>query len=94
MRLGEVVGGGDKLFGLVAVDRLDQSVAGGEMAIESPGADTRDPRDLIEAGRRSLFRESGFRRFEQPDAIALGIGSWLADDSWFGLIGHAENTPC
>ena len=93
MRLGEAVGGGDELFGLVAVDRLDQGVAGGEMAIERPGADAGGPRDLIEAGGRSLFRESGLRRFEQADAVTLRIGSWLADSSWFTLIGHAENTP-
>ena len=92
MRLGEPVGGGNKLFGLVAVDRLDQGVAGGEMAIERPGADTRGPRDLVEAGRRSLFRESGLRRFKQADAVTLRIGSRLADSSGFSLIGHAENT--
>jgi hypothetical protein len=93
MRLGKAVGGGNQLFGLVAVNRLDQGVAGGEMAIESPGADTRGPRDLIEAGARSLFRESGLRRFEQKDAVTLRIGSWLADGSWFNLIGHAEKYP-
>jgi hypothetical protein len=93
MRLREAAGGYDKLLGLVAVDRRDQRVAGGEMAIESPGSDTGDPRDLIEAGGRSLFCKSGLRRFEQADAVALRIGSRLADSSGFVLIGHAENTP-
>jgi hypothetical protein len=37
MRLREAAGGYDKLLGLVAVDRRDQRVAGGEMAVESPG---------------------------------------------------------
>ena len=64
MRLREAAGGYDKLLGLVAVDRRDQRVAGGEMAVESPGPDTSDPRDLIEAGGRSLFCKSGLRRFE------------------------------
>ena len=93
MRLREAVGGCNKLLGLVAVDRRDQRVAGGEMAVESPGPDTSDPRDLIEAGAGSLFCESGLRRFEQADAVALGIGSRLTDSSGFVLIGHAENTP-
>jgi hypothetical protein len=62
------------------------------MAVESPGPDTSDPRDLIEAGGRSLFCKSGLRRFEQADAVALRIGSRLADSSGFVLIGHVENT--
>ena len=41
------------------------------MAVESAGADTGGPRDLIEAGAGALFRESGLRRFEQADAVAL-----------------------
>jgi hypothetical protein len=63
------------------------------MAVKSPGPDTGGPRDLIEAGAGSLFRESGLRRFEQADAIALRIGSRLTDSSGFALIGHAENAP-
>ena len=63
MRLREAGGGYDKLLGLVAVDRRDQRVAGGEMAVESPGPDTSGARDLIEAGAGSLFSESGLRRF-------------------------------
>jgi hypothetical protein len=64
------------------------------MAIERPGADTGGSRDLIEAGRRSLFRKSGLRGLEQTDTVTLRVGSWLADSSRFPLIGHAENTPC
>ena len=63
MPLREAVGGCNKLLGLVAVDRRDQRVAGGEMAVESPGPDTRGPRDLIEADAGSLFSKSGLRRF-------------------------------
>jgi hypothetical protein len=62
------------------------------MAVESPGPDTGDPRDLIETGGRSLFCEGGLRGFEQTDAVALRIGSRLTDSSEFALIGHAENT--
>jgi hypothetical protein len=50
MRLREAGGGYDKLLGLVAVDRRDQRVAGGKMAVERPGPDTSGARDLIEAG--------------------------------------------
>jgi hypothetical protein len=63
------------------------------MAVERPGPDTGGPRDFIEAGGGSLFRESGLRRFKQEDAIALRIGSRLPDSGGFALIGHAENTP-
>ena len=49
MRLREAVGGCDKLLGLVAVDRGDQRLAGGEMAVESPGPDSGGASDLIEA---------------------------------------------
>jgi hypothetical protein len=63
MRFREASGGYDKLLGLVAVDRRDQRVAGGEMAVESPGPDTSGARDLIEAGAGSLLSESGLRRF-------------------------------
>jgi hypothetical protein len=63
------------------------------MAVESPGPDTGDPRDLIKAGARSLFCESGLRRFEQADPVALRIGARLTDSGGFALIGHAENTP-
>jgi hypothetical protein len=59
MRLREAAGGCDKLLGLVAVDRRDQRVAGGEVAAESPGPDTSGARDLIEAGAGSLFCKSG-----------------------------------
>jgi hypothetical protein len=93
VRLREAIGGCDKLFGLVAVDRRDQRVAGGEMAVESPGPDTSGARDLIEAGVGSLFCEGGLRRFEQADAVALRVGSRLSDSSGIVLIGHAENTP-
>ena len=93
MRLRETVGGCNKLLGLVAVDRRDQRVAGGVMAVESPGPDTGDPRDLIKAGAGSLFCESRLRRFEQADAVALRIGSRLADSGGFALIDHAEKTP-
>ena len=64
------------------------------MTVESPGPDTGDPRDLIEAGARSLFSEGGLRRFEQANAVALRIGSRLTDNSRFTLSDHAENTPC
>jgi len=93
MHFRDAVGGCDKLLGLVAVDRRDQRVAGGEMAVEGPGPDTGGPCDLIEAGAGSLFSESGLRRFEQADSVALRIGSRLTDSGGFALIGHAENTP-
>jgi hypothetical protein len=93
MRLREAAGGRDKLLGLVAVDRRDQRVAGGKMAVKSPGPDTSGARDLIEAGAGSLFCEGSLRRFEQADAVALRIGSRLTDSSGFALIGHAENAP-
>jgi hypothetical protein len=66
------------------------------MTIESAGPYTRGPRDLIEAGPRSFFSEGGLRRFEQADAVALGIGARFAGGSGLLLlfvIDHAENTP-
>jgi hypothetical protein len=93
MGLREAAGGYDKLLGLVAVDRRDERVAVGEMAVESPGPDTSGARDLIEAGAGSLFSESGLRCFEQADAVALRIGSRLTDSDGFVFISHAENSP-
>jgi hypothetical protein len=92
VRLREGVGGCEKLLGLVALDRRDQRVPGGEMAVEGPGPDTSGPRDLIEAGGRSIFCESGFHRFEQAEAVALRIGSRLTDSGGFALIGNPK-TP-
>ena len=91
--LGEADGGCNKLFRLVAVDRLDQRVAGGKMTVESPGPDTRGSRDLIEAGPRPFFSEGGLRGFEQADAVALRIRARLAGSSGLPLIDHVENTP-
>jgi hypothetical protein len=47
----------------------------------------------MEAGPRSLLSEGGLRRFEQADAVALRIGSRLADSSGFTLIDHVEKYP-
>jgi hypothetical protein len=76
-----------------AAGGYDKRVAGGEMAVESPGPDTSGARDLIEAGAGSLFSESGLRCFEQADAVALRIGSRLTDSDGFVFISHAENSP-
>jgi hypothetical protein len=46
VRLREAVGSCNELLSLVAVDRRHQRVAGGKMAVESPGPDTSGSRDL------------------------------------------------
>jgi hypothetical protein len=85
MRLREAAGGCDKLLGLVAVDRRDQRVAGGEMAVESPGPDPSGACDLIEAGGRSLFCKSGFevssKRTRLRSASALGLRTAAGSNS-------------
>ena len=93
MRLGEPCGGCNKLFGLVAVDRLDQRVAGGKMAIESPGPDTRGPRDLIEAGPRPFSAKAAFAVSSKRMRLRCASARGLRTAAAFALIDHAENTP-
>jgi hypothetical protein len=72
MHFREAAGGCNELLGLVAVDRRDQRIASGEMAVESPGPDTGDPRDLIEAGpltagsATAQWRARSARRYPPP----------------------------
>jgi len=86
MRLGQASHCHDKLLGLIAVDRRNQRVAGRKMTVERPDPDTGGSRDLIEAGIRSFFGKGGLRLFEEAKAVALRIGSRLADSSGLAFI--------
>jgi hypothetical protein len=59
----------------VAVDqRLDEVLAGREVAIQRADADAGPAGDVVERRLRAPLRERLVGRFEQPGAVALGVG--------------------
>jgi hypothetical protein len=58
--LRQAIGGCDKPLGIVAVDRRDQRVPGGEMAVQRLRPDTGAPRYLIEAGADPFSAKAAF----------------------------------
>src|ERR1700738_139655 len=94
LRLRKEVGGSNKALRLGSVDGRDQRVAGGKMAIESPGSDTGCSRNPIEAGTRSLFSERGLCCFEQTNAVAFGIDARPAYSNGLTFLGHAKSSRC
>ena len=58
-----------------AIDRLEQGLAGREMAIEGADADAGAARHRLEARVRAAGAEHRFRCLEHPLAIANRIGA-------------------
>jgi hypothetical protein len=70
-----------QLLHFMAIDRLDDRVAGRKVAVKRSDPDARPPRDLVEARLRPCFRERGLGRLEQAVAIPLGVGAGPPDGS-------------
>jgi hypothetical protein len=75
---GEALLGGGEFFNFAAVDGFDKSVAGGKVAVERAGANTRLAGDIVEAGGGAVACEDRFRDFKDALAVALGVGARLA----------------
>ena len=71
MRFGQPRGRFSKLVRFVAIDRFDERVAGGEMAIEGSNTEASHARNLLKAGAGAFIGESYFRRFEEMKTVAL-----------------------
>ena len=75
---GEARRGVGQLLDLAAIDRLDDRVAGREVAVKRADPDIGPARDLFEARLRPHFRERRLGRLKQTVAVALGVGAGLA----------------
>ncbi|GAA3164718.1 hypothetical protein GCM10020001_106990 [Nonomuraea salmonea] len=67
-----------QLGDLVAVDRLDEGLAGGEVAVEGGGADAGLPGDAFEVGVQALAGEDACRRLDDLVAVAARVGAQRA----------------
>jgi hypothetical protein len=78
MRFHEALGIRREAVQRVAVDLLDQRIAGRKMPVERADSDTRRPRDLIQAGRGAGLGEARLGRVQQALTVALRVGARLA----------------
>jgi hypothetical protein len=86
----QLVGGGAQLGDLVAVGRLDQGIARGEVAVERADADARALGDLLQRALGAALGEQLDRGREQLLAVAGGVlAEWLV----VGRRGHKWRVP-
>ena len=89
---GEALCGCGELFDFAAVDGFDESVAGGEVAIERAGADAGLAGDVVEAGGAAVAGEDVFGDLKDALAVALRVRAGLAGGRRWGrrrLFWHA-----
>src|SRR6202020_1724731 len=67
-----------QLLDLTAINRLDNRIAGREVAVKRANPDASATRDLVETRLRPDFRERRLGRFEQAVAVPLRVGPGLA----------------
>ena len=76
------------MLDLTPIQRLEQGMTGGEMAVERPDADPRLTGHAFEARIRSSRTEDGFGGLEYPFAVANGVRPR------FPACGSAATEPC
>ena len=75
---GEALLGGGEFFNFAAVDRFDEGVAAGEVAVQRARADGRLAGDIVEAGGGAIAGEDFLCDFKNALPVALRIGARLS----------------
>jgi hypothetical protein len=87
---GEFLFRSGEFFDLGAIDGFEEVLAGGEVAVESAGADAGLFGDVVEAGAGAEAGEGAVGGGEDAFAVAFGVGAALAGGGLGAWGGHGQ----